>query len=52
MELVGKCKTCLGCNLLLVEGFIGKTDCKNYVKANETGLDLCKKILEGKQTKW
>ena len=49
VELTGKCKTCSGCNLLEIQFFRGKTECNNYVKANDTGIDLCKRILEGEQ---
>ena len=40
-----KCKTCLGCNLLESGQFKGKYECENYVKANQSGLDMCKKVL-------
>lgn len=50
-ELTGKCKTCMGCNLLELQFFRGKNECANYVKANDSGLDLCKKILQGSQIK-
>ncbi len=49
IELTGKCKTCLGCSLLELKYFKGKEDCVNYAKANESGLDLCWKILRGEQ---
>lgn len=51
IELTGKCKTCLGCNLLELKYFKGKENCNNYTKANESGLDMCKKIIEGVQMK-
>lgn len=51
IELTGKCKTCMGCNLLELQFFKGKNECENYVKANDSGLDLCKKILQGSQIK-
>lgn len=50
-ELKGLCKTCIGCNLLENPFSAGKTECNNYVKANDTGIDLCKRILEGEQIK-
>ena len=46
-ELQGLCKTCIGCNLEKISYFTGKTKCNNYVKANDTGIDLCKRILRG-----
>lgn len=49
IELTGKCKTCMGCNLLETTFFKGKNECENYVKANDSGLDLCWKILRGEQ---
>lgn len=51
IELTGKCKTCMGCNLLELQFFKGKNECENYVKANDSGLDLCWKILKGEQLK-
>lgn len=33
--LKGKCKNCLGCNLLDDFAFKGRNKCKNYVRANE-----------------
>lgn len=51
VELTGKCKTCSGCNLLEIPFFRGKQECSNYIQANESGFDLCKRILEGKQLK-
>ena len=30
-ELIGKCKNCLGCNLLELENFKGKYRCENFV---------------------
>lgn len=51
IELTGKCKTCMGCNLLEITFFRGKNECENYVKANDSGLDLCWKILKGEQLK-
>ena len=30
-ELKGLCKTCLGCNRLESENFVGTTQCKNYI---------------------
>ena len=50
-ELRGKCKDCTGCNLLEIPFFTGKTECDNYSKTNETGLDKCWKILKGEQLK-
>lgn len=32
MELIGICKTCLGCNRLLDENFKGIYRCPNYKK--------------------
>lgn len=51
VELTGKCKICSGCNLLEIPFFRGKQECSNYIQANESGFDLCKRILEGKQLK-
>lgn len=34
-ELKGKCKTCLGCNLLDDFAFKGRNKCKNYTRANQ-----------------
>lgn len=51
IELTGKCKTCMGCNLLELQFFRGKNECGNYIKANDSGLDLCWKILKGEQLK-
>ena len=51
IELTCKCKTCMGCNLLEITLFKGKNECENYVKANDSGLDLCWKILKGEQLK-
>ena len=51
IALTGKCKTCFGCNLLEIQFFRGKQECSNYIQANESGFDLCKRILEGKQLK-
>ena len=45
------CKNCLGCNLLEIPYFKGKTECQNYIPANKSGLDLCKRIIEGEQIK-
>lgn len=28
----GKCRTCLGCNLLELEEFKGKQKCENYIE--------------------
>lgn len=44
-----KCSSCLGCNLLELPQFRGKKECDNYVSANKSALDICKKILEGEQ---
>lgn len=33
-ELKGKCKTCLGCNMLNDFGFKGRKKCKGYIRAN------------------
>lgn len=47
-ELFGKCKNCLGCNLLEQEDFNGKYRCDNYIscetqeKKNENIWDLRK----------
>ena len=30
-ELKGLCKTCLGCNRLEIENYIGTAQCKNYI---------------------
>lgn len=49
LELKVLCKTCIGCNLEEIPYFTGKTECNNYVKANEAGLECCKKIIEGIQ---
>ena len=51
IEITGKCKTCMGCNILEIQFFRGKQECSNYIQANESGFDLCKRILEGKQLK-
>lgn len=51
VELTGKCKTCSGCNLLEIPFFRGKQECSNYIQANESGFDICKKIIEGVQQK-
>ena len=50
-ELKGLCRTCIGCNLEETPYFTGKTERNNYVKANETGIDLCWKVLKGEQLK-
>jgi len=34
-KIKGKCKTCLGCNLLEDFGFKGKKKCKYYIRANK-----------------
>ena len=48
-ELKGKCKNCtLGCFRLEDPTFEGIDDCQY---AEESGLDLCKKILKGEQMK-
>ena len=43
------CDSCLGCNLM--QYIQVRTECKNYVKANETGIDKCFAILKGEQIK-
>ena len=45
------CTNCLGCNLFEMPDFKGKYECKYFFKANEKGIDLCKKILKGEQLK-
>ena len=35
MKLKGKCKTCLGCNMLDDFGFKGRKKCDRYIRANE-----------------
>lgn len=34
-NLKGKCKSCLGCNLLEDFGFKGRKKCENYIRANK-----------------
>lgn len=43
------CDNCLGCNLLPYIRV--RTECPNFVKANETGIDKCFAILKGEQIK-
>ena len=51
IELTGKCKTCFGCNLLEITFFRGKQECSNYIQTNESGINMCRKILKGEQIK-
>lgn len=30
-EIIGKCKNCIGCNLLELENFKGKYRCENFI---------------------
>lgn len=39
-ELIGKCKNCIGCNLLELENFKGKYRCENFVDGGKEN-DLC-----------
>ena len=51
VELTGNCKTCSGCNLLEIPFFKGKQECSNYIQTNESGINMCRKILKGEQIK-
>ena len=42
---------CTGCTGLAEKDWIGADKCPTYQKYNVSGLDLCKKIIEGVQTK-
>lgn len=43
---------CLGCTGLAEERWCGPEQCSIYKKLNNmSGLEICKKILEGKQQK-
>ena len=35
-ELIGKCKTCIGCSLLELGTFKGKYRCQNFVDGGKT----------------
>lgn len=39
-ELIGKCKTCIGCSLLELGTFKGKYRCENFVDGGKEN-DLC-----------
>lgn len=39
-ELIGKCKTCLGCNRLELIEFKGTYRCENYIKGGNE-YDFC-----------
>lgn len=48
-ELMKLCKNCTSCELLNVPFFTGKSECENYCKANDTGIEKCWKILRSKR---
>ena len=50
-EMVQK-NLCLGCTGLAEDDWIGKEQCKEYQRLSKmSDLDVCKKIIEGIQTK-
>lgn len=54
-NLIGKCPTCLGCNLLEVNGFKGRLDCDyyRYGEVRFTFIDnICKEHDRKKDTIW
>lgn len=48
-ELIGKCKTCIGCSLLELGTFKGKYRCQNFVDGGKEN-DLC--IGDKRKSSW
>lgn len=44
-KIKGKCKSCLGCNLLEDFGFKGRKKCKNYIKDNTNWFEFITAVI-------